>query len=157
MLRQRRYTPFMQIRSGVEGDLEQLFVLYSQLGQPDNPLTRERLHETWQRLIAAHGFELFVAERDGHLLGTFLFAVLEALGARCRPVAIVEDVVVDEAERGTGIGRAMMHFAMERATAAGCYKLMLSSNREREAAHRFYEELGFEKHGYSFQVMLGHQ
>ena len=54
--------------------------------------------------------------------------------------------------RGQGIGRTMMRFAMQRCAARGCYKLALSSHLCREEAHRFYEALGFGKHGYSFLV-----
>jgi GNAT superfamily N-acetyltransferase len=49
----------------------------------------------------------------------------------------------------------MMRRAMDECRQAGCYKLALSSNLKREAAHRFYEGLGFEKHGYSFWVGTG--
>jgi len=48
----------------------------------------------------------------------------------------------------------MMEHARLLGERAGCYKLMLSSNLRREAAHRFYASLGFEKHGYSFQIDL---
>jgi len=47
----------------------------------------------------------------------------------------------------------MMH-AMDLARHAGCYKLALSSNQKRHRAHAFYESLGFQKHGYSFQIQL---
>ena len=51
-----------------------------------------------------------------------------------------------------GVGKAMMRFARARCRKAGCYKLALSSNLKRAAAHRFYESLGFEKHGFSFRA-----
>ncbi|MGZ8403454.1 MAG: GNAT family N-acetyltransferase [Rhodoplanes sp.] len=57
-------------------------------------------------------------------------------------------------QHGHGIGRAMMRFAIERAQQACCYKLVLSSNATRKRAHAFYESLGFERHGYSFRIML---
>jgi GNAT superfamily N-acetyltransferase len=46
----------------------------------------------------------------------------------------------------------MMEFARSRCREAGCYKMALSSNLERDAAHAFYDTLGFERHGYSFRV-----
>jgi GNAT superfamily N-acetyltransferase len=49
-------------------------------------------------------------------------------------------------------GQQMMQFAMHCCREKGCYKVVLSSNIKREAAHRFYESLGFQKHGYSFIV-----
>jgi len=36
----------------------------------------------------------------------------------------------------------------------GCYKLTLSSNMRREKAHRFFENLGFERHGYNFLMEI---
>lgn len=140
----------MQIRRATAADVDALFALYRQLSSPDTPLTRERLTATFATVEARGAFEVWVAVRGDAMIGTFMLAILEALGARCRPLAIVEDVVVEVSERGRGVGKAMMHFAMERARAAECYKLMLSSNEKREEAHRFYESLGFERHGFSF-------
>jgi GNAT superfamily N-acetyltransferase len=70
------------------------------------------------------------------------------------PSAIVEDVVVLEARQSQGVGRAMMAHAMAEARAAGCYKLMLSSNQKREGAHAFYASLGFQRHGFSFLIEM---
>jgi hypothetical protein len=49
----------------------------------------------------------------------------------------------------------MMRFALDRCCEAGCYKMALSSNLRRPAAHRFYESLGFARHGYSFSIATG--
>jgi GNAT superfamily N-acetyltransferase len=68
------------------------------------------------------------------------------------PSAVVEDVVVASAFQGRGIGRQLMDHAKEQAKSAGCYKLALSSNRKRHAAHAFYESLGFDQHGLSFVI-----
>ena len=46
----------------------------------------------------------------------------------------------------------MMAHAVQQARAAGCYKLALSSNAKRVAAHAFYESLGFAQHGLSFVI-----
>ncbi|MBV1733821.1 MAG: GNAT family N-acetyltransferase, partial [Hydrogenophaga sp.] len=54
--------------------------------------------------------------------------------------------------QGKGIGRQLMAHAIEQARAAGCYKLALSSNAKRQAAHAFYESLGFQRHGLSFVI-----
>jgi GNAT superfamily N-acetyltransferase len=66
----------------------------------------------------------------------------------------VEDVAVDPRYQGQGIGRAMMQHALALCREAGCYKLALSSNLKRQDAHRFYESLRFERHGYSYAVFL---
>jgi len=57
--------------------------------------------------------------------------------------AWVEDVVVDEAERGKGIGQALAREAVRRAVAAGSRTVDLTSRPSREAANRLYRRLGF--------------
>ena len=47
-----------------------------------------------------------------------------------------------------------MRHAVQHARAWGCYKLALSSNQSREAAHRFYAQLGFKPHGISLALTL---
>lgn len=70
------------------------------------------------------------------------------------PSAVVEDVAVDPAYQGQGIGKAMMRQAMALAADSGCYKLALSSNLKRQKVHAFYDSLDFERHGYSFRIAL---
>ena len=48
----------------------------------------------------------------------------------------------------------MMAYAGELCRAKKCYKLALSSNRNRKAAHRFYESLGMAWHGYSYLTLF---
>lgn len=60
--------------------------------------------------------------------------------------------MVAPGRQGQGIGRQMMAHAVQQARAAGCYKLALSSNAKRVAAHAFYESLGFAQHGLSFVI-----
>lgn len=58
--------------------------------------------------------------------------------------AWVEDVVVDGANRGRGIGEALSREALRRAVAAGARTVELTSRPGREAANRLYRRLGFE-------------
>ena len=82
-------------------------------------------------------YAVYVARvKDGSVVGTFALLVMDNLAHMGTPSAVVEDVCVDEQLRGQGIGRAMMHLAMEFARQCGCYKLALSSNAKREACSR---------------------
>ena len=77
---------------------------------------------------------------------------MDNLGECGTPSGVVEDVVVEPEFQRRGVGRAMMQHALSLCRQKGCYKMMLSSNLARTAAHAFYESLGFEKHGYSFRI-----
>ncbi|MGH3850079.1 MAG: GNAT family N-acetyltransferase [Pseudonocardiaceae bacterium] len=59
--------------------------------------------------------------------------------------AWVEDVVVDEAWRGRGVGAELTRVALERATSAGARTVDLTSRPSRKAANRLYLRLGFEQ------------
>lgn len=56
----------------------------------------------------------------------------------------IEDVVVDSAMRGKGIGEALTRAALERAAELGAKTVDLTSRPSREAANRLYRRVGFE-------------
>ena len=55
----------------------------------------------------------------------------------------LEDLYVEDAARGSGLGRALVNAAVERATARGCRRMELDVNEQNAAAIAFYESLGF--------------
>ena len=55
-------------------------------------------------------------------------------------MALIEDVVVDEHERGTGLGRALLRTLLEICEAAGCASAVLNCS---EANAPFYLKCGF--------------
>ena len=57
--------------------------------------------------------------------------------------ARIEDVVVDQAARGQGVGEALVKECIEVARSRGAGIVELHSARSREAANRLYPRLGF--------------
>jgi ribosomal protein S18 acetylase RimI-like enzyme len=55
----------------------------------------------------------------------------------------LEDLYVEEAARGAGLGRALVEAAIERAAARECRRIELDVNEQNTAALAFYERLGF--------------
>ncbi|MFG1481161.1 GNAT family N-acetyltransferase [Xanthobacter sp. V4C-4] len=105
--------------------------------------------------IAAHpGTRLYVAELDGRVVGTFELVLAHSLPGRGARRAILEAVQVAPDLRGRGIGARMVRHAMAEARAAGAASLGLTSSRRREAAHRFYESLGFSSSHLGFKIAL---
>lgn len=100
-----------------------------------------------QRLAELEGHPtnfLFVVEVDGAVRATALLTIcLDAMYGFV-PYGVIENVIVEEAVRGTGIGRALLGAVEEQARAARCTKLMLLSAVSRVAAHRFFSRLGFD-------------
>jgi GNAT superfamily N-acetyltransferase len=56
----------------------------------------------------------------------------------------LEDIFVEPDARGSGLGRALMEAAFERARARGCARVELDVNEANPTALRLYESLGFE-------------
>jgi len=147
--------PAVHIRPAAETDLPAVLALYAQTDFDDGRvLALDEARRIFRRFADYPDYMLYVAEHAGSVAGTFALLIMDNLGHRGTPSAIVEDVVVAPGRQGLGIGRAMMEFAWTRSREKGAYKLVLSSNARRERAHAFYESLGFERHGLSFRLDL---
>ncbi|MBM4274522.1 MAG: GNAT family N-acetyltransferase [Deltaproteobacteria bacterium] len=139
------------IRRAEYEDLPAILELYGHLDS-EQVLPWEEAGRIFRRMKRYPDYRLYVATRDNRIVGTFALLIMDNLAHQGAPSGIVEDVVVHPDWRRHGIGKEMMRFAMRRCQEKGCYKMSLSTNLKREAAHRFYESLGFQKHGYSFFV-----
>lgn len=99
--------------------------------------------------------EAFVAEIDGAVVG-----LCHVQGVRMLisdGYAEIQALVVSAARQGQGLGRKLVAHACEWAFARGYGRVRLRSNVAREAAHAFYEHLGFEKAkaSYAFELRKG--
>ena len=143
----------LALREATEADLPGILGVYAQPELDDGRvLDLERARAQFRRINEHPGYRVYVAEREGQVLGTFALLIMPNLSHLGAPAGIVDQVGVLPQYQGQGVGRQMMEHARRLCEQAGCYKLTLSSNLKREAAHRFYEALGFEKHGYSFRI-----
>jgi ribosomal protein S18 acetylase RimI-like enzyme len=111
--------------------------LLPQLSRSSPPPSEAELTE----MVAASGTHVLLAEDDdGVVLGTLTLVTFRIpTGVR----AWIEDVVVDEAGRGQGVGEALNSRALELARDAGAKTVDLTSRPSREAANRLYQRLGF--------------
>ncbi len=94
-------------------------------------------------MLATPGTNLYVA-RDGanNIVGMLTLVVYRIpTGLRGR----IEDVVVDEAARGQGVGVALANAALELAAKVGVDSVELTSSPARASANRLYRRLGFEQ------------
>ena len=110
--------------------------LIPQLSSSNPPPTQEELAE----IIAAPSTVLFIARLDEHIVGTLTLATFRIpTGVR----AWIEDVVVDSAARGHGVGEALNQAAILEAHHRGAITVDLTSRPSREAANRLYQRIGF--------------
>jgi ribosomal protein S18 acetylase RimI-like enzyme len=90
--------------------------------------------------ILSTGTTMFIARVDGVIVGS-LTLVLYRIATGLK--AWIEDVVVDEAARGHGVGETLSHAALEVAKGHGAKAVSLTSRPSRDAANRLYQRIGF--------------
>lgn len=94
-----------------------------------------------EELVAHPTAELLVARVAGEIVGMLTLATFPTV---TRTRAHIEDVVVDAAARGHGVGSALLREAERLARAAGAEWVDLTSRPAREAANRLYRSYGFD-------------
>jgi ribosomal protein S18 acetylase RimI-like enzyme len=99
--------------------------------------------ELIREIVEAQASTVLIARdsRDNRRIVGLLTLVVFRIPTGVR--AWIEDVVVDEAVRGRGVGEALSQEAVRRAVALGARTVELTSRPSREAANRLYQRLGF--------------
>lgn len=141
------------IRPATEGDLQAILRLYAEddthraaalAATGAAPSAATAAHAAALRVIQADpNNELYVAELEGAVVGTFQLTFIQQLSYGGSLVAQVESVFVHSSARSRGVGGLMMEFARAEAERRGALRIQLTSNVAREQAHRFYERLGY--------------
>lgn len=112
--------------------------LIPQLSSSAEPVEASALED----IVANPNSTLLVAREDGGpVLGSLVLVTFKT------PTAVrawIEDVVVDAAARGRGVGERLVEAAIARARLANAKSVDLTSRPDREAANRLYQRLGFE-------------
>ncbi|MEV6638419.1 GNAT family N-acetyltransferase [Actinoplanes sp. NPDC051470] len=128
----------IEVVQDVTEDLVKAFGrLLPQLSRSARPLDGAAL----RALVEWQGNRLLIARIGDEIVGTLTLVTFPIpTGLR----AWIEDVVVDEAARGHGVGAALTQAAIELARADGARTVDLTSRPAREAANRLYEKLGFQ-------------
>ncbi|MER6109092.1 MULTISPECIES: GNAT family N-acetyltransferase [Streptomyces] len=111
--------------------------LLPQLSSTAKPLD----HEAVDRMVTCDANTVLIARAADGIVGTLTLVLLPLpSGLRGR----IEDVVVDSSARGQGVAGLLIQEALRIADKAGARTVDLTSRRDREAANRLYERLGFE-------------
>lgn len=86
---------------------------------------------------------LLAKNKEGKIVGMASLYRMPLFG---RVVGRIEEVVVDQAARGQGIGKELMRLLIEEAPRMGITRVFLTSNPARVEANRLYQSLGFEQY-----------
>jgi GNAT superfamily N-acetyltransferase len=145
------------IRRARESDLSQLIAMFAAddvggHGDTTDADAYDDYLRAFNMIDASQNEQLFVAERDGEVVGTFQILFNRTLTGRGSLSMIIEAVQTRPDMRGQGIGAQMIGYAIEEAKRRDCRLVQLTSNAARTDAHRFYERLGFAKSHAGFKM-----
>lgn len=126
-----------EITESDDSTLDAVNHLLPQLSKSAQPITLDTL----QILASSESTRLFVAKDGNTILGMLSLVVF---GIPTGIKAWVEDVVVEKAARGNGVGQKLMMHALAEAENAGVKSVDLTSRPSREAANQLYQAIGFE-------------
>ncbi len=101
----------------------------------------------------AQGYRLLVAWRGAEAVGAAGWRLTENL-IHGR-FAYVDDLVVAEPERRTGLGARLLIAVADQARAAGCRRMTLDTGLDNAFAQRFYFRCGMLARGLHFGLDLG--
>lgn len=128
-------------------------------GRPDlfkGPTTKYTEAELSQ-ILQNDDTPVFVcADDQGRVLGHG-FCILQRFGGQLmteHDTLYVDDICVDEAARGMGVGRAIYDYIVDYARRLGCYNVTLNVWTCNPGAKAFYERLGLKPYRVSMEQIL---
>lgn len=124
-------------------DFNDILRLYQQMHPQDPVLHDGSDSAAFAQILSSPGLHLFVLEIDGVVVATTYLNIIPNLTRSASPYAVIENVVVEETLRGTGLGKQIIAGTLRAAWDAGCYKAMLQTGSRRPATHAFYKACGF--------------
>jgi GNAT superfamily N-acetyltransferase len=107
----------------------------------ETALRPEITQVTWQRFLDPHEpvFAL-VAETDGKVLGLAHY-LFHRSTTRIELTCYLQDLFTAEAERGRGIGRALIQGVYEQARSAGISRVYWQTHESNAAGRRLYDKV----------------
>lgn len=136
------------VRRITKTELNDLLDLYTHhlFSEPDQPLPpRAEVEQLWGDIMTNPLLHYFVVEYQGRVVSSCTLTIIPNLTRGARPYGLIENVVTHEDFRGKGFAKSLLRHALGFAWTANCYKVMLLSGSHRQAAHRLYQSVGFNK------------
>lgn len=140
----------MKIRKMEKSDYADIYgLIKNSLGYEND---KEKLFARLDKMTGGI-YHTYIAEIDGKAVGFIGFCAMSAYefdGDCIRVLALA----ADENYRGMGVGTALLKATEDFAAENGIELFTLNSGMSRADAHKFYENRGFLKYGYSFKKKL---
>ena len=145
--------------AGIDRLLRQVLEVHH-LGRPDLFLgnTKKYTNEQLEKIIRDDTRPVFVAAGEDEKILGYAFCILQQhIGDNILTdikTLYIDDLCVDENERGRHIGRRLYDFVVVYAKKAGCYNVTLNVWACNEGAMKFYERCGLKMQKMGMEIIL---
>ena len=99
-----------------------------------------------------YAVKMTVVENDKEVARAWLYVLQNDLHKE--PFGLLEDVFVDEDQRGKGLGTKLVREIIEESKKIGCYKLIATVRSSRGVTCSWYEKFGFLNYGSELRMNL---
>jgi glucosamine-phosphate N-acetyltransferase len=145
-------TTLIQIRECKAEDFDSIVTLLDQLW-PGKPLDPASLKRVYDRSLASDKQVYLCAVCDQRVVGFGSLTIKSNLWNEAF-VGYVDEMVVDGAHQGRGIGTQILDHLVSLARERGCNRIELDSAFHRKDAHVFYERRGFQSRAFLYSKLL---
>ena len=156
----------MTIRRAVEKDADRILALLSQVLEiharirPDIFIsgTTKYTPEELSEIIRDDSRPIYVAADEIDQVVGYAFCQIREIppGGNMVPFrsVFIDDLCVDESQRGNGVGSALFEYVLAQARALGCYEVTLNVWEGNDAARKFYNRLGMKPKETQMELIL---
>ena len=108
------------------------------------------IEKTYHEMLNEPGTHMFVAEKNGKKVGAAVTTIQNMLHMGGK-FLYIQELIVDDKERGSGIGSKMLKYIEDFSKENGCFALQLTQPRSSSQFHKerteFYTKNGYEDEG----------
>ena len=145
----------LEIRAALATDKQRWFILWQgYLDFYKTELSTEQSELTWQRILDPEfNMKCAVAIHDGLIVGFTTYSLQNSTwseGGHC----YLEDLFVDPAVRGKGVGRALIEYVKSYAIENNCSRLYWNTDEDNATARKLYDTYTLESGKRQYRIAL---
>ena len=145
----------LEIRAALAADKQRWFILWQgYLDFYKTELSTEQSELTWQRILDPEfNMKCAVAIDDGLIVGFTTYSLQNSTwseGGHC----YLEDLFVDPAVRGKGVGRALIEYVKSYAIENNCSRLYWNTDEDNATARKLYDTYTLESGKRQYRIAL---
>ena len=128
------------VREATHADAPDVVRLIRSSLDEGSPISEGYVHE----YISHPNSKILLAEKHQKVLGLLSYFIRPDLW-HATICCFIEEITVEESERGKGIGTQLIQSVMDKMKNSGCAEIVLIVDKENTAAQRLYKRLGIDE------------